>query len=438
MNDKPKVLIISSANPLNGPGRLGLDAWLAFKDAGYSCDLLTKYKVPQYPDILYIKKEKFASNALIKKVIKKIVDCIKIIQGKYCKLYYPYCFFYKTEQSPPEDSQKILKKLTHKYELVLIYFWQEMLSFQSIEAIYDKLMCQIHFMAVDYSHMSGGCHFTGDCERYQTGCGYCKAISSVIPNDFTANNVMYRKQIYEKVRPVVHGNTYMHQFYRKSYLLKNYDRIGISFPIINSNIFYHMDEKPLRQKYKIPESKKFVIFFGSQNVSDPRKGMTYLLNALDILYGQLDNNERSIIHLLIAGKSIDSIKKRLKFSYTYVNFVPNSQLPELYSIANVFISPSINDAGPMMVNQSIMCGTPVIGFEMGALLDVIKNKGTGFCADFKDSKDLALCIDKVFRLKIQTPSAYCEMRNKCRLLALETSSPKVFVDTIIEYYYKYK
>ena len=44
VNRFPKVLIISSANPFKGPGRLAWDNYLVIKDFGIEVDFLTMYK----------------------------------------------------------------------------------------------------------------------------------------------------------------------------------------------------------------------------------------------------------------------------------------------------------------------------------------------------------------------------------------------------------
>lgn len=132
-----------------------------------------------------------------------------------------------------------------------------MLSFKTIEAIYDKLHCQFYFRCVDYSPMSGGCHFVGDCQKYMTGCGACPAIYSEKENDFTRFNVEYRKRVYEKVKPIVTGNTYMMRFYDRSYLLKDYDRKMRCLPLVDNNMYSPRNKIFVRQKYKIPENKSF-------------------------------------------------------------------------------------------------------------------------------------------------------------------------------------
>ena len=59
MQNKKRVLLISSANPIKGPGAIGLDVYNAFKEYGCEVDFLTLYKVDSIPDVKYIYNSSF-------------------------------------------------------------------------------------------------------------------------------------------------------------------------------------------------------------------------------------------------------------------------------------------------------------------------------------------------------------------------------------------
>lgn len=420
---KPRILLISSVDPHVGPAKVALDYFKAFSQSGIDIDFLTKYPVEGHPEIKYVYKKP-------KRIYNKIISIVHTLTG--LKRTKPgYFFFYTYEFLPQVPVRRLLSAIEKDYDLVLILFWQGLLSFSTIKGIYNKLHCQIHFMGVDYSQMSGGCHFTRDCKRYITGCGYCPAICSKRKHDFTSYNIKYRERIYKEVKPVVYGNLYMRFFfYRNSYLLKNV-RVEPSYDIYDMEEFYPMNKQKLREKYKVPNNKTFTIFIGCQDLNDPRKGMTYLLDSLHTFNNGLNNEERKNILLLIAGKSIEELKSKLDFDYIYVGYVPSSQMPELYSLADVYLSPSIDDAGPTMVNQSLCCGTPVVAFEMGTALESIKDKNTGYCAMLRDVDDFAHGIRQIYSLpKVKMQ----EMRENCRAFAINHFSYSARVKTILEIY----
>lgn len=299
-NEKlPTILVLTSVNPHKGPAVVAETAYQAFLHQGFDVDFMCPYPVDGHPEYLHIyngKKNKFG--LLFHPIVLMTKICNRILKQMGMRQQQSgYYFFYRKETNPPIPVKHVINSIRKSYDVVFVVFWQGMLSFQTIEAIYDKFDSQFYFWCVDYSPMSGGCHFIGDCQKYVTGCGACPAIYSKNEKDFTHFNVEYRKQVYEKVKPIVMGNTYMMRFYDRSYLLKDYDRKMRCLPLVDNNMYSPRNKIFVRQKYKIPENKKFLIFFGSQSLNDERKGIRYLLKALSILYDRLNNEERNNILL---------------------------------------------------------------------------------------------------------------------------------------------
>lgn len=427
--NKPRVLIISSCPLSMGPAAIAGQYYEALKNRGVEVDMLLKTPEPDRPDIMSVLEKEDRKN-----IIFRILQNIKWrIIGKNTPRP-GYSFFYKRENQPPVATDTILSKITKPYDLVYVVFWQTMLSFESINRIYDKLHCQIQFAGVDYSQMSGGCHFTNGCERYKTGCGKCPAFDSKDENDFTAWNVQYRKKVYEKVKPIIYGNLYTLSFYKESYLLKNARLELTPSAIIDTDKFKPLDSKSLRRKYNIQEEKKYVIFFACQNLDDERKGMKYLVEALNLLYKRLSNDANEVV-VMMAGYGFDKVSSLMAFEAKGLGYVSMNTLPELFSISTLFVCPSVNDAGPMMVGQSLCCGTPVVGFDMGSVKQLVKDKGTGICVPLRDSQALANGMEMVLKMPKEE---YNKVSARCREIALKNCSYEAQADLILNTYYKYK
>lgn len=431
---KPTILLISSANPTIGPGIMSLNSYSAFKKAGYDIDLLTLYKCKSNPEFLYI----YDNTTLLFKIVKIWLK----LKTKIIALFFSlkdrvsiepkdgYNFFYRDEENPPIPIKLVLSKINRKYDLVFINFWQGMLSFKTVDAIYEKLHCQFRFAFVDYSPMSGGCHFTNGCEKYQTGCGECPAFNSHNPKDFTYRNVLYRAKVYDKIQPVITGNSYMFSFYEKSYLLKDVKKWSKAFPIIDLSVFHPHDIKHCRYEYSI-DNDAFVLLIGSQQLDNERKGVKYLISALDLFYNSLTFEEKKQVLVVAIGENFDKIENKIKFKTKGLGFVNVQELPKIYSMADLFLCSSINDAGPMMVNQSLCCGTPVVGFEMGACLDAVKGNGTGYCVPVKDVQAFAKSLQAYFYL----PCAEKEtIRQNCINYSQTIYSDEAFVKRVINSY----
>lgn len=229
---------------------------------------------------------------------------------------------------------------------------------------------------------------------------------------------------------VLLGNDYTESIIHKSYVYGN-KKVIKRFPVINEDLFKPRNIQNLRNEFDIDSSFKYIISFGAQSISDPRKGMIYLWEALNELYDIIGRDKRQEILLLIAGNASHLSKEKIPFPYKQLGYLNMEQLAKMYAVSNVFLSPSIIDAGPMMVNQALSCGTPVVSFAIGTALSVIIDKGTGYVAKTKNSVDFANGISTILELP---NNEYEKMRQRCRNVALNTTSFKAAADPIIKAY----
>lgn len=423
--DNKKILYISSVNPLKGPGTIAMTHYQTLKKAGFEIDFLTTFPVNDYPEI----------KSVLTKKPNKYLDYIRRFPYHFLRKFHkprnyegPFFYFYRKETEPPIPIRKVLKQIKGKYDLIIVFFWQGLMSYKTLEKIYNKIGTnpKVYFINADYSVMTGGCHFFCSCRNYETGCGKCPMISSNNSNDFTAWNAQYRKKIVKRIKPYVSVNAYTRPFFEKSFIFKDDSKFLHGTMILDLEKFKPLPSLPLRKKYNIPEDK-FVILFGAQDFQEERKGMKYLLESLQILYNYLTKDERESILLVSLGSNEEFKKDLPKFSHIHLGYISFETLPELYSLANILVSPSINDPGPSMVNQSIACGTPVVAFEMGTALDVVKDKGSGICVPLKDTRAMAQAIKQIFKMD---EKEYKNARDIARTIAQKHHSYKVFIDRI--------
>ena len=91
----------------------------------------------------------------------------------------------------------------------------------------------------------------------------------------------------------------------------------------------------------------------------------------------------------------------------------------LYSAVDVFVTPSLADNFPNTIVESMACGTPVVGFNVGGIPDLIKHKVTGYLAEYKNANDLSAGIEWVL-------SKHKSVFNT-RSFIMDTLSPEVVV-----------
>ena len=68
---------------------------------------------------------------------------------------------------------------------------------------------------------------------------------------------------------------------------------------------------------------------------------------------------RDQILVVMAGRVLSLSVLDIPFEHQFVGFLMgDAMLAAGYQAADVFVNASIEDAGPMMINESILCGTP--------------------------------------------------------------------------------
>ena len=90
----------------------------------------------------------------------------------------------------------------------------------------------------------------------------------------------------------------------------------------------------------------------------------------------------------------------------------DEDMAQIYGMADVFCVPSLQDNLPATVLESLACGTPVAGFAIGGIPDMVRPQETGELASRSTGSALAEAIRRVLELGA-TP-----IRKRCRDLAV--------------------
>jgi len=113
-------------------------------------------------------------------------------------------------------------------------------------------------------------------------------------------------------------------------------------------------------------------------MANPRKGGQFLLPAVSKIMALMDS---IIPQIYVFGGSQGSLQMHDGVSIKNLGHLSdNISLSLIYSAADVFLAPSLYDNLPNTVLESLACGTPVVGFNIGGLPDVITHQVNGYLA----------------------------------------------------------
>ncbi|QWV97031.1 glycosyltransferase [Geomonas nitrogeniifigens] len=242
---------------------------------------------------------------------------------------------------------------------------------------------QVVWTMHDMNPFTGGCHYAGSCRNYLSGCGSCPMLGSKDPQDmsragFLAKEAAYRRLQLHPVAP----SRWLAATAPESALLSPFPArvIPNGFPTEVFRPFARREE--VRRGYGVPEGAK-VVLFGAENLANERKGFVYLLQALR---GLCDYN----LVLAVFGTLQEELRNTLNLPIINLGYVEEEEtLAALYSMADVFAIPSIEDNLPNTVVEAMLCGVPVVGFDVGGIPDMVLHRETGFVAPARDVKALA-------------------------------------------------
>jgi glycosyltransferase involved in cell wall biosynthesis len=85
-----------------------------------------------------------------------------------------------------------------------------------------------------------------------------------------------------------------------------------------------------------------------------------------------------------------------------------------YNAANLFVSPTLADNLPLVLLESLACGTPVVSFDVGGVPEMVRHMETGFLADRGDVGHLAHGISVL----LDDDELCARMRRRCRDVAV--------------------
>jgi glycosyltransferase involved in cell wall biosynthesis len=194
----------------------------------------------------------------------------------------------------------------------------------------------------------------------------------------------YKKKCLQNVKNlhIVSPSKWLLESSKNSELFAQYPHYHIpyGFP---TDIFRPLDPKICREILGLPLEKKIILFV-ADSVESTRKGFAFLKKALE----QLQNPE--VCLCAIGSKTQLEQKENL---IELGKIVDERLMAMTYAAADVFVIPSLEDNLPNTMIESLLCGTPVVGFPTGGVCDVVENKKNGYLCEEISVLSLRKAID---------------------------------------------
>lgn len=275
---------------------------------------------------------------------------------------------------------------------------------------------------------TGHCSFNYDCDRWKTGCGRCPYPGNYPPirRDSSALEWKLKKWAYDRAQIVlVTLSTFQTERIKHSMLCR--------FPVhqipngVDLDVYQPRDREECRRLLGIGKEKK-VLMFAATALNMRNKGGDLLLRALQLLPEGL--RRRTI--LLMLGEGGDALAEQAGIETIDLGYVFHDRLKVLaYSAADLFVQPSRAESLPLVVQESMACGTPIVAFPVGGTVDLVRPGITGYLAKVEDAADLGRGIEQL----LEDDAARASMSQHCRDVALAEYSLDLQVQRHVHLYH---
>lgn len=279
----------------------------------------------------------------------------------------------------------------------------------------------------DMWSLTGHCAYSFDCHKWKLGCGHCPYPDTYpeVKRDSTTLEWKLKNWAYQRSNlTIICPSQWLANQAQKS-MLNQYPIHHIPYGI-NIQDFQPLDKALCRQVLNIPPNKR-VLLFSAQSLKDLRKGGDLLLNALK----QIPLSLKQDLILLTFGDGGEKFQDLMDIPILGLGYISGDHLKSIaYSVADLFILPTRADNLPLVLQESMACGTPMLAFDVGGVADLVRPGITGLLAKPEDAQDLSL---KIIEL-LEDDTFHQQMAQHCRKIAVAEYSIELQAKRYIEVY----
>ena len=277
----------------------------------------------------------------------------------------------------------------------------------------------------DMNPFTGGCHYDDGCGKFADRCGACPQLGPNDSGDLSQQIWQRKRRIFPQIGPdrlhVVAPSRWLAMEAKSSTLLGQFPISVIPYGL-DTDVFSPRDRRVARAALEVPQGAEVVLFL-ADSTDNKRKGFALLAQALARL-GHLPN-----LFLISLGSGEPTIDGSI--AHLHLEHLGSDRLLSLvYSAADLFAIPSLQDNLPNTVLESLACGTPVVGFAVGGSPDAVRPGITGLLAPPQDLAALGAAIVQLMR----SPTERAKMSENCRRVAVEEYALEIQAGRYVDLY----
>ncbi len=303
-------------------------------------------------------------------------------------------------------------------EIIHIHNWYNLLSLDDINFLLKNFF--VVFTMHDMRLLTGGCHYSLHCKKFETSCRSCPQTRTSI--DFNSTQKRKQEEIFLANRgryAIVTPSNWLSDLALKNSIGRNATEV-LSIP----NVIKNQEVSPFAELLtKKPNGTRNLLFI-SHNLTSPIKGLDLLMAALSVLAEKY----KISFNLTIVGHGFEKVSENSKLVITNIEKCNPVQMKNLMMTQNALVVPSRNDNSPNVVLEAQAIGLIVIASEVGGIPELVVENKTGFL--FNPN------VDSLVRslLKFHNASNLDVIRKNAREFAQQRSNERDIVMSHVSLY----
>lgn len=268
--------------------------------------------------------------------------------------------------------------------------------------------------------LTGHCAYPYDCQRWIRGCHDCPLLTEegrkiVEPSppkwDGTRRSWKAKKKIYQEAKLHVVITTRWMESNVKKGILGDALSITVISNGVDLDVYRPYQRDEARAKLNLPQDRNIVLW-AAASLDNLRKGYRYAEEALQYLQGGEENPPLLVTMGNPRGVKQDQSQPNVR----HLGFIRSAEEQAMiFAAADLFLCTTLADAQPQTALESIACGTPIIGFDVGPMPEIVLKGKTGLIS--ADQSPLALA--RIVQRTLKSPDRIRAMGAVCRKEAVQ-------------------
>lgn len=305
------------------------------------------------------------------------------------------------EEYQPLTSEEVVAAIgTHEPDLVVVGNLHGVgMDAEILGRIADRFPTA--FVLHDLWLLTGRCAYSGSCRSYLSGCGPACTCPPGYP-ELPPSQVRPKWEAKRRLIAAGGASGNLSLWANSGWALARAQEAlghdGARVPVApwigtikfgyDLDVFRPRDKATCRDLLGLPRDR-FIIMASASAVDDPRKGIDHLARALRIA-------DLPDVLVTSVGRLPESQEPPIPGMRAMGYMTDRRHLAMLYSAADLFVGPSLEEAFGQVFVEAAACGTPSVGYPVGGVPEAILDGVSGRLAHSVDPESLAEAIAELY------------------------------------------